>query len=192
MAFFTKSEARAAAAGARGSRTAQTVLREGMENYKQHEKFDIFLSHSIDDSDLVLGVMTLLQKQGLRVYVDWVVDRQLNRNSVDKETAAVLRARMKSSSSMMYIATDNSTNSKWMPWELGFFDGHKPNQVAILPLLDSDNQSFEGQEYLGLYPLVTKYLQNNSMNYYVEERGHSWSNLKHFANGTPSWNNYKS
>ncbi|QHS12319.1 hypothetical protein [Shewanella sp. Arc9-LZ] len=65
MAFFTKSEARAAAAGARGSRTAQTVLREGMENYKQHEKFDIFLSHSIDDSDLVLGVMTLLQKQGL-------------------------------------------------------------------------------------------------------------------------------
>lgn len=192
MAFFTKSEARAAAAGARGSRTAQTVLKEGMENYKQHEKFDIFLSHSIDDSDLVLGVMTLLQKQGLRVYVDWVVDRQLNRNSVDKETAAVLRARMKSSSSMMYIATDNSTNSKWMPWELGFFDGHKPNQVAILPLLDSDNQSFEGQEYLGLYPLVTKYLQNNSMNYYVEERGHRWSNLKYFANGTPSWNNYKS
>lgn len=192
MAFFTKSEARAAAAGARGSRTAQTVLKEGMENYKQHEKFDIFLSHSIDDSDLVLGVMTLLQKQGLRVYVDWVVDRQLNRNSVDKETAAVLRARMKSSSSMMYIATDNSINSKWMPRELGFFDGHKPNQVAILPLLDSDNQSFEGQEYLGLYPLVTKYLQNNSMNYYVEERGHRWSNLKYFANGTPSWNNYKS
>lgn len=31
MAFFTKSEARAAAAAARGSRTAQTVLREGFE-----------------------------------------------------------------------------------------------------------------------------------------------------------------
>ncbi|BEE00829.1 MULTISPECIES: toll/interleukin-1 receptor domain-containing protein [Aeromonas] len=192
MAFFTKSEARAAAAAARGSRTAQTVLREGFESYKEHEKFDIFLSHSIDDADLVLGVMALLQKQGLRVYVDWVVDRQLNRSSVNKETAAVLRARMKSSSSMMYIATDNASNSKWMPWELGFFDGHKPNQVAILPLLDSNNQSFEGQEYLGLYPVVTKYFQNNSMNHYIEDRGHRWTNLGNFARGTPSWNVYKS
>ena len=63
MAFFTKSEARAAAAGARGYRTAKAVLTATMENYKSYEEFDIFLSHSTDDSDLVLGVMILLQKQ---------------------------------------------------------------------------------------------------------------------------------
>ncbi|WDF95517.1 TIR domain-containing protein [Aeromonas dhakensis] len=192
MAYFTKSEARAAAASARGYKTANTVLKEGMEKYTVHDKFDVFLSHSMDDADLVLGVMTLLQKQGLRVYVDWVVDRQLNRDSVNKETAAVLRERMKSSSSMMYIATDNASSSKWMPWELGFFDGYKPNQVAILPLVDFENQSFEGQEYLGLYPVVTKHLQNNSLNHYVEDRGQRWSNLNNFARGTPSWNRYSS
>jgi hypothetical protein len=190
MAFFTKHEARTAAAAARGNRTAKAVLTASMENKKINERFDIFLSHSTDDSDLVLGVMILLQKQGLSVYVDWVVDHQLDRSRVNKETAAVLRERMKHSSSMMYIATDNAINSKWMPWELGFFDGDKPGRVSILPLLDSENQNFQGQEYLGLYPVVTKHLQNHVMNHYVEDRGNKWSHLRSFAKGTPSWNNY--
>lgn len=192
MAFFTKSEARAAATGAHGFRNSQAVLKELMESYrhKLREEFDVFLSHSVDDSDLILGVMVLLQKQGLKVYVDWVVDKGLDRNSVNKETAAVLRERMKSSNSLMFIATGNSSNSKWMPWELGFFDGHKPGQVAVLPLLDSENQSFQGQEYLGLYPVVTKQLTNNAVNHYVEDHGNQWSHLKKFATGAPLWQRY--
>ncbi len=190
MAFFTKSEARAAAAGARGYRSADAVLTESMKRHMPHEEFDIFLSHSIDDADLVLGVMLILQKQGLSVYVDWVVDKQLGRDSVNKETAAVLRGRMKSSRSMMYIATGNSSSSNWMPWELGFFDGHKPGRVAILPLLDSENQNFLGQEYLGLYPVVTKHMQNQVMHYFVENRGNQWSHLRSFARGSPSWERY--
>ncbi|WP_302088088.1 toll-Interleukin receptor [Pseudomonas putida] len=190
MAFFTKSEARAAAAGARGYRSADAVLTESMKRHMPYEEFDIFLSHSIGDADLVLGVMLLLQKQGLRVYVDWVVDKQLGRDSVNKETAAVLRERMKYSRSMMYISTGNSSSSKWMPWELGFFDGHKPGRVAILPLLDSENQSFLGQEYLGLYPVVTKYMQNQIMHHFVEDRGNQWSHLWNFARGSPSWERY--
>ncbi|WP_169775037.1 hypothetical protein [Pseudomonas sp. CES] len=109
---------------------------------------------------------------------------------MDKETAAILRERMKSSRSMMYIATGNSSGSKWMPWELGFFDGHKPGRVAILPLQDSESQSFEGQEYLGLYPVVTKYVENYVTNHFVEDRGNQWSNLKSFASGAPSWQRY--
>lgn len=191
MAFFTKNEARAAAAHARGQSPAKAVLTATMESYKEYEEFDIFLSHSIDDSDLVLGVLILLQKQGLSVYVDWVVDKQLDRSSVNKETAAVLRKRMEHSRSMMYIATENSSNSKWMPWELGFFDGQKPGRVAILPLLDSENQSFLGQEYLGLYPVVTKYMKSQVMSFYIEDRGNKWSTLQNFAHGSPSWKSYQ-
>lgn len=190
MAFFTKSEARVAAASVRGHRNTKAVLSAALESYNEHDKFDIFLSHSIDDSELVLGVMTLLQSQGLTVYVDWVIDKQLNRNSVDKDTAAALRGRMKQCRSMMYIATENSSNSKWMPWELGYFDGHKPNLVAILPLLDSQNQSFIGQEYLGLYPVVTKHFQNNVINHYIEDKGNKWSTLNAFARGAPVWKVY--
>ena len=93
---------------------------------------------------------------GQKVYIDWVVDKQLSRDSVTKETAETLRNRMKQSSKLLYLATDNASSSKWMPWELGYFDGLKPGKVAILPLVDSVDSSFQGQEYLGLYPALDK------------------------------------
>ena len=93
---------------------------------------------------------------GQKVYVDWVVDPQLPRDSVTKETAKTLRDRMKQSSKLLYLATDNASSSKWMPWELGYFDGLKSGNVAILPLVDSAYSSFQGQEYLGLYPALGK------------------------------------
>lgn len=190
MAFFTKSEARAAAGRVRGFRSNSAVLKESMESYKETERFDIFLSHSSDDSELVLGVKTLLEEEGLKVYVDWIVDSQLDRAAVNKETAAILRSRMKASSSMIYMATNNSTNSKWMPWELGFFDGYKPGQVAVLPLLDHENDSFNGQEYLGLYPVVTKNTKDRVTYHFVEDRGSKWSNFSKFASGAPEWKKY--
>ena len=54
---------------------------------------------------------------------------------------------------MLYLTTANSVQSVWMPWELGYFDGHKPGHVAILPVIES-GVGFEGQEFLGLYPVM--------------------------------------
>ena len=42
-----------------------------------------------------------------------------------------------------------------MPWELGYKDGSS-DSVAILPIVDQRKTKFYGQEYLGLYPYVTK------------------------------------
>lgn len=156
MAFFTKAEARAAAKRAMKHRSLGEVITESMESSKKVSSFDVFLSHSINDKELVLGVKVLLEDMGKKVYVDWVDDPELDRSQVNKHTAERLRGRMTQSESLLYIATESASNSKWMPWELGFFDGHKPGKVSILPVLDSENQKFEGQEYLGLYPTVDK------------------------------------
>ena len=40
-----------------------------------------------------------------------------------------------------------------MPWELGYFDGIR-GKVAVCPITYSS--SFEGREYLGLYPIMEK------------------------------------
>ncbi|MDP2161789.1 MAG: hypothetical protein Q8K02_14995, partial [Flavobacterium sp.] len=40
--------------------------------------------------------------------------------------------------------------SKWMPWELGYFDGIK-GTVAVLPISRTSKSSFQGSEYLGIY-----------------------------------------
>ena len=83
--FFTKSEARAAArAGivaksAGSAKTSAQILRESRATARDAETIDIFLSHSITDADLVLGVKNLLESRGLKVYVDWDTDRQVDR-----------------------------------------------------------------------------------------------------------------
>lgn len=156
MAFFTQADARAAAKRAHGHRSIKAVITESLESYKAETKFDIFLSHSSSDAELIIGIKALLEERGKRVYVDWVDDPELDRSRVTKETAARLRLRMVQSDTLFYVATDNASKSKWMPWELGFFDGLKRNRVRILPVLASSNQSFDGQEYLGLYPAVSK------------------------------------
>ncbi|ASV85984.1 hypothetical protein CES85_2262 [Ochrobactrum quorumnocens] len=36
------------------------------------DEFDIFLSHSIKDASLILGIKRLLEEAGKSVYIDWI------------------------------------------------------------------------------------------------------------------------
>lgn len=191
---FTKAEARAAAQSVTRqfvAGSAGQILDSVRANTRDSETFDIFLSHAIADAELVLGVKQLLEQQGATVYVDWSHDRQLDRSRVNAETAALLRQRMRQSKSLIYLATDAATTSKWMPWELGFFDGYRTGGVAIMPVLDRETDCFAGQEYLGLYPRVTKnnYQNSAASDVFVEGLGRR-TTLKSFRAGTPNWQSY--
>lgn len=191
---FTKAEARAAAQSITRTYVAKSagiILDSVSAKTRDTETFDIFLSHSIADAELVLGVKQLLEQQGATVYVDWSHDRQLDRSKVNADTAALLRTRMRQSKSLIYLATDAATSSTWMPWELGFFDGYRSGGVAIMPLLDRETDGFAGQEYLGLYPRVTKdnYKDSSTTDVFVEGLGR-WTTLKSFRAGSPNWQSY--
>jgi hypothetical protein len=153
MAILTESEVRNAARRTLDSLTksAAAILTE--EASTSLQQFDIFLSHSIRDAELVLGAARLLKSTGKTVYVDWIVDPKLDRTKVNTETANVLRERMKQCKAFFYLYTKNATASRWMPWELGHFDGYNGN-VAILPVLLQSESTFKGEEFLGLYPYV--------------------------------------
>lgn len=152
MAFVTEARARAASAGAT-TRMAKSMLASAAAA-QPSAQFDVFLSHSYLDAELVLGVKRLLEATGLSVYVDWIDDQQMDRAAVTATTAHRLRMRMRSSKSLIFVTSATSSTSKWMPWELGYFDGFRPDHVAILPLVQTQGGQFSGQEYLGLYPLV--------------------------------------
>jgi len=157
MAFLRMSEARAAAgARAYNLRAAEQALAEQARAFSPSKRYDVFLSHSYQDADVILGVKTIIESLGLTVYVDWVDDAGLDRSKVTVKTAEILRVRMRQSSSMVYVHSAQSPDSKWMPWELGYFDGFKPSFVWILPLVLSSDSEFQGQEYLGLYPTIDK------------------------------------
>jgi hypothetical protein len=110
-------------------------------------------SHSVKDADIVLGALETLEAFGFSVFVDWIVDPEMKREHVTARTAAVLRRRMGQCELLLYLRTENSADSKWMPWELGYFDALK-GRVGILPLAKSRLDKFDGNEYLGLYPYV--------------------------------------
>ncbi len=88
---------------------------------EQHKSFDLFLSHSSKDVDALLKLKTMLNAQGINVYIDWVNDReQLSRTLTNKDTAKVIIERIKSCKALMFVNTEASLLSQWTPWELGY------------------------------------------------------------------------
>lgn len=171
MAYLTKADVSAALARSDASRPivkiAEVVLREHAAATPATAHFDVFLSHSLKDADEVLAVKLYLEEQGLKVYVDWVVDPQLDRKNVTPATANHLRQRMAMSDTMIFAVSVYSPDSKWMPWELGYFDGLRHGRIAILPLLSAEGATFNDQQYLGLYPKVEKLVAGGRDRLYV-------------------------
>lgn len=158
MAFYSRAELRSGGllrTAALGYATAEQELNLRTARVSPGERFDIFLSHSFKDAPLILGIVELLESQHISVYVDWIIDRQLDRSKVNAKTAALLRTRMGQCRSLIYATSTSSPSSKWMPWELGYFDGKKGRHISIMPIEESA-QGTQGQEYLGLYPAIEK------------------------------------
>lgn len=131
-----------------------------LESRKKHydgKKYDIFLSHCFMDADIIYGLYLELTEMGYSVYVDWIEDSYLDRKNVTRETAELLRSRMNACKSLVYASSENASHSKWMPWELGYFDGYR-GAVAVLPITNMQaSEVYRGQEFLSLYPFVEEY-----------------------------------
>jgi len=158
LAYLRIAEAQQAAQRSTGplQKSAGRVLREELSGLQTSSTFDVFLSHSYRDADVILGVKKIMESLGLRVYVDWIDDDGLDRGKVTRTTAEILRIRMRASMSLVYAHSTNSSDSTWMPWELGYFDGFKPGCLWILPIVANYDSEFESQEYLSLFPTVEK------------------------------------
>ena len=114
---------------------------------EQMKKFDLFISHSSFDSELLLSLKSVLNHSNVNVYVDWVSDRNaLKRELTNVNTANTIVERLKSAKALLYIHTEASQNSKWTPWELGFFHALKGKICIYNP----DN--IEKAPYLDIYP----------------------------------------
>ncbi len=109
----------------------------------------VFLSYRHKDRSHVAGVIKFLKDVGINIYIDFL-DETLENQTNDK-VAQQLRDRIKESDKFISLATPNSGESKWMPWELGLGDriiNYK--NVAILPLSNNEN-IWSDQEYGKIY-----------------------------------------
>jgi hypothetical protein len=112
--------------------------------------WDVFLSHSSRDRQLVVSFKRYLEAKKLKVYVDWLEESEARRD----EIAPKLKVAMHNSKVLIYLHTHNSRLSRWTPWEIGLFDSMKGQERAgVIPLLDASGlvPPYDGQEYLTLY-----------------------------------------
>ncbi len=152
MAYLTRQEAISISRSLWDtSKLAKSELKKS-SSVAMKRRFDVFLSHSYEDAEVIAGVKAILENYGLSVYVDWITDKKLDRRKVTAETAQALRKRMNHCKYLVFVTSKASPKSKWMPWELGYFDGRGKGRIGILPIVENPNVSFSGQEYIGLYP----------------------------------------
>ncbi|MEL1256136.1 toll/interleukin-1 receptor domain-containing protein [Flavobacterium sp. DGU38] len=174
MALFTSNYLR--------NKYSATLIAEQKRQFssidKSKLKFDIFLSHSYLDKEEVLGLYRELTEMGFSVYVDWIIDADLDRTNVTKATAEIIKSRMKNSKSLLLAISTNASMSKWMPWELGFVDGNT-DRCVIVPISKDNNLSFNRVEYLKLYP----YLDITNGNLWVNEDAKSYISFRRWING---------
>ena len=136
------------------------IRNERPENFN----YSIFLSHSHHDASLVKKIALLLKTLGVEVYVDWL-DETMPSSTCDK-TASKIKQKIKQNHKFIFLATNNSIESKWCNWEIGFCDANKYNDddIAIFPV--KDNNEWKGNEYLQLYPSIKKKEFSNEL--YIE------------------------
>lgn len=107
-----------------------------------------FLCHSHKDEALALGLQAVLRERGVHLYIDWQ-DAEMP-SPPSAETAARIRVRIRQCHLFLLLATQNSMNSRWCPWELGFADGVKANpEIVVIPTTDAGINY--GAEYMHLY-----------------------------------------
>lgn len=136
--------------------------------WSDSQKFDIFLSYNIADKAVVEGIYYYLSKLGYKVYLDSIIDPDLNRNFVTKQTAEKIRKRLRNSRSLIFAASKGAYLSKWMTWELGMVDGNA-SKCMLLPVAEGYDVVYNKQEYLELYPVI--YLSDSYMSKVDDDSG---------------------
>jgi hypothetical protein len=113
----------------------------------------IFLSHSHKDKDLIEPALAFLRSHGVRVYVDWMDEGMPD--VVSGVTAKKIKGKIREQKKFMVLVTENSKDSRWVPWELGFADPVKGMEhIAILPI--SEHGTFVQNEYMKIYPKIQR------------------------------------
>lgn len=135
--------------------TASFSADEAMDAKGKQPQYDVFLSHSTKDKNLIKKIRRYLEdNNGLSVYIDWDEDEGTHRDDI----ADVVRTAMKRSKTFLVVKTENSDESSWVSWETGFYDNLDSNKIGVLLVEDPEKgftrDTFNHQEYLKNYMLL--------------------------------------
>lgn len=131
-------------------------------DFEQIKKFDVFISHSSQNKELIHDIVKTLNTSRYVCYTDWMVDRdQLRRDLTSKETAEVIANRIKQSKVVLYVLTRECNASKWSPWELGYaYALNKPICVLQIEAIDDKPEYLDLHNTFDTLQDVVSYISN--------------------------------
>jgi hypothetical protein len=136
---------------------------------------DVFISHKKEDLDRARALKRLIKDWKFSCYIDGD-DTELHADNTGpheaprpKALADRIRENLRTCRCLIFAYSARSKRSRWMPWELGFFDGrwgHKQIGLFSLDQIASDQEdgampdecadmTLSLQEYLDLYSGLT-------------------------------------
>lgn len=134
---------------AAGTRVYRTAVLKSLNEALASRKQTAFLCHSHKDNDLAEGLQVLLSENGWDLYIDWK-DHEMPEKP-NSETANKIKKKIGELDWFLFLATPNSSVSRWCPWEIGIADTRKSHdKILIIPTSDSSG-TWYGNEYLQLY-----------------------------------------
>ena len=125
-------------------------------NFCNERKVTVFISHKHDDlEDLQDLIGFFEEKFDVQCYIDSRDPSMPDMTS--GKTARIIKERIKQCDKFILLATNRAIASKWCNWELGFGDAQKfKNHIALFPF-ERSYESFNGNEYMEIYPHIVKY-----------------------------------
>ncbi|ERG68203.1 MULTISPECIES: TIR domain-containing protein [Exiguobacterium] len=166
--------------------SSEKILKHASSSFDYGKKYDVFISHSFHDAEVIHGLKIFIENiYSLDVYIDWIDDPELDRSQVNKSTADRLRSRMNNCKTMLVAYSESSPESKWVPWEIGYFDS-KVGRIAILPITKTytNSEEFIGQEYLSLYSYgVHGTNENGEITIWIQDNPNKYIDLARWVTG---------
>jgi hypothetical protein len=135
------------------TRSGRMIVSKSLNEAASKHEQTAFLCHSHGDKELAMGLQVLLKENGWDIYIDWL-DNDLPL-SPEKETAEKIKSKINQTDWFLFLATSNSTASRWCPWEIGYADAVKSYEKILIIPTEDDSGRWYGNEYLQLYKQVT-------------------------------------
>jgi hypothetical protein len=108
--------------------------------------FKVFISHKKEDATAAATVAARLQQNGIDTYVD-IFDAEAKDGP---DLADYLRDKLKTCHGLMAVVTRNTTESWWVPWEIGVASERN------MPLATYSSDSSQVPTYLKKWPYITR------------------------------------
>jgi hypothetical protein len=134
------------------NRSGRVVVAKSLNEALSKNQQTAFLCHSHKDHELAKGLQVLMKENGWDLYTDWE-DSEMP-STPNKETANRIKTKIRTTDWFLFLATGDSTQSRWCPWEIGFADSAKGYEKILIIQTEDDYGTWHGNEYLQLYKKI--------------------------------------